>query len=400
VSAVTTDVEAAKERVCAEVDRRADVLVDAARQIHARPELGFEERFAHQLLTDIVEADGVHLQRHAFGLDTAFVGRAGEAGPTIAVLCEYDALPGLGHACGHNIIAAAGLGAGLAVAALADELCGRVVILGTPAEEGGGGKVLMAERGAFDGVDAAMMVHPAGADLLSMNTIAIQQVWVDYHGEAAHAAASPHQGRNALDAAVLGYVNVAALRQHIRPTERLHGIFTRAGDKPNVVPSRASAQWYVRSPTRASLEPLKARVLACLEAGAMAAGCRMDHEWRDPIYDDMVDNAPMIELYRRNAGRTGRELGDPRIVPGVVGSTDMGNVSHLVPSIHPMIKVAPAQVSIHSEGFVGHAASTDADLAVIDGAKALAMTVVDLWLRPDALDAAKADFAAATARTR
>ncbi len=392
-------VDAAKERVVAEVDRRAEVLVDAAHQIHARPELGFEERFAHELLTGIVEADGVDVQRQACDLETAFVGRAGRAGPTIAVLCEYDALPGLGHACGHNIIATAGLGAGLALAALADDLGGRVVILGTPAEEGGGGKVMMAERGALAGVDAAMMVHPAGADLLSMDAIAIQQLWVDYHGEAAHAAASPHQGRNALDAAVLGYVNVAALRQHIRPTERIHGIFTRAGDKANIVPEHTSAQWYVRSPTREGLEPLKARTLACLEAGAGAAGCRMEHRWKDPVYDNMIDNGPMLESYRRNAARTGRDLGDPKVVPGVVGSTDMGNVSHLVPSIHPMIKVSPAHVSIHSQEFVRHAASATADAAVLDGAKALAMTVIDLWLRSEVLDAARADFVAATAGT-
>ena len=175
------------------------------------------------------------------------------------MLCEYDALPEIGHACGHNIIGTAGLGAGLAAAALADELGGRVVILGTPAEEGGGGKVFVAERGGLDGVDAAMMVHPAGLDLVRMDVIAIHQLFIEYHGEAAHAAAFPFKGRNALDAAVLGYNAVAALRQHIRPDERIHGIFTHAGDKPNIVPKYARANWYVRSPTLKSLEKLKPR---------------------------------------------------------------------------------------------------------------------------------------------
>ncbi|CAN5230981.1 M20 family metallopeptidase [soil metagenome] len=348
LSPMAAEVDASRKRVLDEIDRRAGTLVDASHQIHARPELAFEERFAHELLTGILEDEGLAVERGAFGIDTAFRAVAGSTGPTIAVLCEYDALPGIGHACGHNIIASAGLGAGLAAAAMADELGGRVVILGTPAEEGGGGKVLMADQGARDGVDAAMMVHPAGADLLNMNVIAIHQLWVEDRGEAAHAAAFPHKGRNALDAAVLGYVNVAALRQHIRSTERVHGIFTSAGERPNIVPNFAAAQWYVRSPTMTTLEPLKARVLACLAAGAAAAGCAMAHEWKDPAYSDMVDNGPMVELYRANAARTGRELADPTVAAGVVGSTDMGNVSYRVPPIHPMIKVAPAHVSIHS----------------------------------------------------
>ena len=391
------DLATAKRRVVEEVDRRADLLVDASHQLHAHPELAFEEHFAHELLTGILEADGLPVERHAYGLETAFAARSGQEGPNVAVLCEYDALPGVGHACGHNIIGTAGLGAGLAAAALADELGGRVVVLGTPAEEGGGGKVLMADQGAFEGVDAAMMVHPAGGDLMAMNAIAIQQVFVDYEGEAAHAAAYPHRGRNALDAAVLGYVNVAALRQHIRPNERVHGVFLDAGDKPNIVPKHASAHWYVRSASLRTLEPLKARVLACLQAGADAAGCTMTARWEEPAYADMADNATLVELYTENAAATGRTLLDPAEVPGVVGSTDMGNVSHLVPSIHPMIAVSPPNVSIHSPDFTAYAASDAGDRAVLDGAKALAMTVIDLWLRPDKVEAARAEFAAAHA---
>jgi amidohydrolase len=385
-----------KERLAAEVDKRADVLIDASHQIHAHPELCYEEHFAHDLLTGLLEAEQLAVERHAFDLDTAFIARAGSGdGPTIAVLCEYDALPGIGHACGHNIIGTAGLGAGVAAAALADELGGRVVILGTPAEEGGGGKELLAQRGAFEGVDAAMMVHPAGADLALMNVIAIHQMKVRYHGEAAHAAAFPHKGRNALDAAVLGYMNIAALRQHIKPNERIHGIFTHAGDKPNIVPSFAAAEWYVRSPTLKSLAKLKPRVVACLEAGAQAAGCEIEIEWQDPAYADMVDNRTMLDLYTANAASTGRTLIDPSAGGGeqVVGSTDMGNVSYVVPSIHPMIKVAPAHLSIHTPEFAEYTASADGDQAVIDGAKAMAMTVADLWMQPDLLAKAKAEFA-------
>ena len=387
------DLDAMKERIVDEVDRRADVLIEASHSIHQHPELGFEERHAHDVLTGILDDEQRRPERGAFGLDTAFAARAGTKGPTVAVLCEYDALPGLGHACGHNVIATAGLGAGLAASVMTEELDGRLLILGTPAEEGGGGKVLMADHGAFDGVDAAMMVHPAGLDLRTMNAIAIHTCQVEYRGLASHAAAAPQAGRNALDAAVLGYMNVAALRQHIGPDERIHGIFTRAGDAANVVPAATSATWFVRSPTQPGLDRLKTRVVTCLEAGASAAGCALTITWKDPAYTELVNNDPFTDLYVENAARLGRDVVDPGDAP-VVGSTDMGNVSHLVPSIHPMIQVSPAHVAIHTEDFVGFAGGPDGDRAVLDGAKALAMTIIDLWLRPERLDAIRRSFAA------
>jgi amidohydrolase len=384
------DLDRTKERLRQEVERRADVLVDVSHQIHARPELNYEERFAHDLLTQVLEDEGLAPERSAYGVSTAFAAHAGSAGPCIAVLCEYDALPGLGHACGHNVIGAAGLGAGLAAAALAEEVGGRVAILGTPAEEGGGGKVLMARQGAFDDVDAAMMVHPAGADLPAMHVIAVHECEVTYTGLASHAAAFPHLGRNALDAAVLGYQNVAALRQHIRPEERIHGIITDGGDKPNIVPHRAAAQWMVRSGDLRTLDLLKERVLACLRAGADAAGCQMDVRWREVAYADMLDNEAMVATWAANAAALGRPPLDPSVGPAVVGSTDMGNISYLVPSIHPMIQVSPADVSIHTPEFEGYAGSAPGDRAVLDGAVALAWTVADLWLRPDLLARARA----------
>lgn len=382
------ELDEAKQRVCDEIDRNHELLIDVSHSIHARPELCFDEHHAHDLLTSVLTDAGLDVEARACGLDTAFVARAGSGGPTIGVICEYDALPEIGHACGHNIIAAAGLGAGLAAATLAEELGARVVVLGTPAEEGGGGKVFMLERGAFDGIEAAMMVHPAGVDLLRMNVIAIHQLRATYRGVASHAAAAPQLGRNALDAAVLGYMNVAALRQHIGPDERIHGIFTRAGDKPNVVPDLACSEWYVRSPTRRSLEALEPRVAACLEGGAVAAGCEVDLDWLDPAYDDMVDNQPMLELYAANARRQGRAPVAPGELDRVVGSTDMGNVSHLIPSIHPMIAVAPPDVAIHTPDFTSYAAAESGDQGVVDGAKILAATVVDLWMSADHRQAA------------
>ena len=290
-----------KKLVCDEVDARASMLVEASHAIHENPELNFEEHYAHELLTGILEDEGLSPTRKAYDLDTAFEANIEGAGPTVAVLCEYDALPDIGHACGHNIIATAGLGAGLAAATVAKKMGGSLRILGTPAEEGGGGKVFMGDRGAFESVDAALMVHPASGDLVRMNTIAIHRLQVEYEGQAAHAAASPHRGKNALDAAVLGYQNVAALRQHIRPDERIHGIFTDGGRKPNIVPEYSSMEWYVRSKNMRTLEPLKKRVLSCLEAGAMASSCTMSHSWVDPYYADMVDNETICTLYAANA---------------------------------------------------------------------------------------------------
>jgi metal-dependent amidase/aminoacylase/carboxypeptidase family protein len=371
-----------KDRLEAEVDRLAPALIEASHDIHSHPELGFAEHHAHEVLTAVIEGDGLAVERGAYGLETAFAAHGGETGPTIAVLCEYDALPGIGHACGHNVIAASGLGAGLAAAHLAEAAGGRVRLLGTPAEEGGGGKVLMAEQGAFEGVDAAMMVH------------------VTYQGHAAHAAAAPHKGRNALDAAVLGYVNVAALRQHILPEERVHGFFPEAGDAANIVPERARAVWYVRSPTRPGLERLKTRVLACIEAGAAAAACELEITWKDPAYDALRDLEPFMALYAANAARLGRIVEDHRVVGGIVGSTDMGNVSQLLPSIHPMIKVSPAEIAIHTQDFVRWAASADGALAVVDGAKAMACTVADLWAAPGALEEVQRAFAASPGSAR
>ena len=374
------DLDRIKTRVCEAVDQVADRLIDASHQIHARPELNFEEVFAHDLLTGILDDHGLAPQRHAYGIGTAFESRVGRDGPDVAVLCEYDALPGIGHACGHNVIATAGLGAGLAAATLADELGGRVRIMGTPAEEGGGGKVEMARNGAFRDLTAAMMVHPADADLIRMDCIAVQELSIAYLGRASHAAAAPQEGRNALDAAVLGYLNVATLRQHILPSERIHGVFVKGGDKANIVPAEAVMSWMVRSPTIASLQPLKARVMACLESSAVATGCSCTTSWQNMTFADMIDNGPMVESYVANAARLGRRVDDPRAVGhSVVGSTDMGNVSYLVPSIHPMIKVAGDGVAIHTIDFAEWARSEQGDLAVLDGAKAMAMCVVDLW---------------------
>lgn len=387
----------AKARAAAAVESRAAQLIDISHRIHENPELGFEEHFAHDLLAGAAEEAGLATERGAFGLETAFAARAGQSGPLVAFLCEYDALPGVGHACGHNIIAASGLGAGLAAAEVVESLGGRLLVLGTPAEEGGGGKVRLLEAGAFEGVDAALMLHPSGLELAEMQTLAVQQLHARYRGHAAHAAAAPQHGRNALDGAVLGYVAAAALRQHIAADERLHGIFIDGGQKPNIVPAYAETNWYVRSPTTARLELLKERLVACLRGGAASAGVGLDLEWADYSFQEVRSNGPLVELWKANAAAVGRHPQAPAPGRTVLGSTDMGNVSQVVPSIHPMLAVAPADTALHTEAFAGCARGPGGDRGVLDGARTLAAVAIDYWSDESVRAAVAADFAAGAA---
>jgi amidohydrolase len=356
-----------------------DSLKEAVRD--ARPELAFEEHEAARLLVAALRGAGIEVLAGAHGLPTAFRADFGpEGAPRVALLAEYDALPGIGHACGHNLIAAAGVGAGLALAALGSRLPGRVRVLGTPAEEHGCGKELLARRGAFEGVDAVLMIHPAGLNLVSMPCIAMAEVEVVFRGQAAHAAAMPERGVNALDAMMLAYQGVAALRQHIRPSERIHGIVTDGGQAPNVVPERTAGRFYVRAADFQDLAPLKARVEACLRAGALASGCSVEIAWGEADYRDIHPSEPLAGAFRRNAEALGREFFPlEKLPPGIQGSTDLGNVSYRVPSIHPMLAAAPANVTIHHPEFAKWAGSELGDAAALDGAKALAMTALDFF---------------------
>ncbi len=375
--------ESAKQLARQAIESHREQLIGISHDLWAHPELCFEEVYAHQRLTDCLEQSGFAVERGAYGLPTAFRAEFGSGhGPTLAIVCEYDALPGIGHACGHNIIAAAGIGAALGAQHVVEALDGKLVVLGTPAEEGGGGKVYMIERGALDGIDAAMMVHPADQDLNAFWAIAIHELQAEYRGLAAHAAAAPHLGRNALDAAVLGYMNVAALRQHIQSHERIHGVFTNGGDKANIVPAFASQQWYVRSGTSESLEALKPRVIAALQAGAIATGCDVSFQWAETSYQDLLLSSVLDQVYAANAFSLGRGVAPREEAPALMGSTDMGNISHRVPSLHPMIKAAPAGVAIHTEEFATHTAGPLGDSAVIDGALAMAFTAIDCWVNP------------------
>ncbi len=387
--------ELLKKDVAAVVDAMAEELLALSHAIHGEPELALEEFKAAERLCNAVERHDIPAQREAFGVKTAYAAEFGDKGPTIAILSEYDALPGIGHGCGHNIIATSGFGAAMALAKLGAKLPGTVRYLGTPAEERFGGKEIVAREGAFDGADAAMMIHPSNLNMVTMPCIAISEVEVTYHGRAAHASAMPYRGLNALDAVVTAYQSIAQLRQHIKNTERIHGIITEGGLAPNIVPERASCRYFVRAVDVHELALLKKRVHACFEAAAIATGCTADIRWGGSDYLDLKTNWPMAGAFEKNAAALGREFFPVKdIPPGFAGSTDMGNVSHRVPSIHPMLGIAPAHVVIHNAEFTRWAASEQGDKAVLDGAKALAQTALDLMCDSTMLATAKADYAA------
>lgn len=365
------------------IDALSGTLLEVSHSIHANPELAFQEHHAAGLLADTLDAQGLPAERGVFTLETAFEARLpGKGdGPTVAILAEYDALPGIGHACGHNLIATAALGATLGLQAVAAELPGQVRLIGTPAEEKGGGKELMARAGAFDGVNAAMMIHPAGVNLTTMPCICVAEVEVIYHGRSAHASAMPHKGVNALDGLLLAYQAISNLRQHIRDEERIHGIITEGGQAPNIVPDRAVGNFYVRATKEKTLEALKPRVQACFEAGAKGSGCEVEVNWAGVDYLDLNTNWPLANAFQAHGEAIGREFLSPSQLGGA-GSTDMGNVSYRVPSIHTMLACSPPNVVIHNPEFTKWAGSEMGDAAALDGAKTMALTTAEYLLNP------------------
>ena len=393
---LAADIEQARATAIATIEAANDDLRALSLSIHSNPELAFEEHHAHELLTDFLEARGFAVERGAFGMETAFRAVAGSGEPTIAVLCEYDALPGIGHACGHNLIAASGVATGLAVEAVLGEGAGTIVVIGTPAEERGGGKIDLIEAGAFEGVDAAMMMHPGGQGLMQPGQVrveahpnALQGLEVRYLGRNAHAAGRPWDGLNALDALIAAFSNVSLLRQQMRPTARVHGIITEGGRAPNIIPDETAARFMVREDDMAHLEELKPRVLACFQAAAQATGCELDYSWSGNPYSDMQNSTPLVDCYRRNAEAVGMEPVEIEQAGG--GSTDMGNVSYAVPSIHPGYAVE-SESGNHSPGFTAAAGSAEAHARMITASKALALTALDLFSDPALLAEAKREF--------
>jgi len=373
---MTTTKDAARSTVRA----TEELLLGLSHRIHAHPELAFEEERASAWVAEVLDAAGFSVERGAAGLPTAFVATAGSGPVTIGICAEYDALPGIGHACGHNVIAAAGAGAGLAVAPLADDLGLTVKVFGTPAEEGGGGKILMLERGAFDGVHAAMMVHPSPFEQTSMACLAVSHLDVHYHGRSAHASAFPELGVNAADALTVAQVAIGLLRQHLPHWDRIHGIVTHGGDAPNVIPESTTGRWLVRSRTLAELADLEPRVRRCFEAGALASGCSLEIEPVSPPYSEMRHDVELAARYRANATELGRRFVDlpKEVAERSAGSTDMANISLALPTIHPMLGLDCLPAVNHQPEFTAACVTSAADRAVLDGATAMAWTCVDI----------------------
>jgi amidohydrolase len=384
------DIKEIKASVIGEVEAHRQQLRDLSLKIHSTPELGFQEVKAAGWLSQYLEKNGFHLERGICELPTAFRGSYGKGRPAIAILAEYDALPKLGHACGHNLIAGCAVGAALASKLAIDQCGGSILVIGTPAEELYGGKIIMAERGAFDKVDMAMMVHPGAHDTATTQALSCLGLEVEFFGKAAHAATRPETGINALEAMLLSFAAINSLRQHIEDKARLHGIITDGGEAANVVPAHSAGSFLVRAEDDTYLDELKEKVLNCFVGAAAATGARLEYRWGEVRYAPLRNNLTLARLFKQNMRSLGRKVqlsGSSR-----VGSTDMGNVSQIVPSIHPTVAIAPEEVVIHSPYFALAAASEGGIKGMLDGAKALAMTVVDLVASPEIVNRVKQEF--------
>jgi amidohydrolase len=382
-----------KESLARAVDQLAGELETLSRTIHDHPELGYQETRAAGWLAEFLGRHGFEVERGVGGVETAFRAtlRSGD-GPTVAILCEYDALPGIGHACGHNVIAASGAGAGAALAAVKGQLPrGRVLVIGTPAEEGGGGKIRLIQAGVFKDVDCAMMIHGFDRTLIHEDLLGIVRTSFEFTGKAAHASADPWAGINALDACVQTYTAVSMLRQQMRPDCRVHGIITSGGAAPNIIPEYAAATFYVRAPAIDRMWELHRRVVACAEAAARATGATLKIGQPENVYEPMKRNQTLLDLFAANMATAGLEEGER--APDRLGSSDIGNVSQVIPAIQPMIGIAPVGMAIHTRDFAEAAVKPLAVKGMLAAAKTMALTTYDLLADPGKVKAAKEDFA-------
>ncbi len=387
------NVAALTDRIDATLERERDVLLELSHRIHANPEIRFQEVQASGWLADALDERGFAVERGVGGLPTAFRARLEglREGPKVAILCEYDALPGLGHACGHNLIATMGAGAGFALAPLMPELGGTLQVIGTPAEEGGGGKIVLLEAGVFDGLDAALMLHPASVDQAGMATLASVKYEVAYSGVPAHAAMAPHLGRNALDAVRLALAGIDAMRQHVRSDVRMHAIITHGGDAANIIPERASMTCVSRAADAGHLHgELVPRLRDVFEGAALMTGTTVLVSNASHPYAEILANAPLEAAFERHATRRGRTV-TPYEPYGPAGSTDMGNVSQAVPGLHGMLSIDDEALP-HTAAFAIAARSERGDATVLDGASVLAGVAAELLTDAAFLAEVKAAF--------
>lgn len=368
-----------KEHAQRSVAHHRDRLVSLSERVHAHPETAWEEHRAARWVGEELIGAGFDVTPGYLGLDTALLAVAGSGPFRVGLFAEYDALPGLGHACGHNLIAASSVGAAIALAPLADEVGLTIEVYGTPAEEGGGGKIEMLKRGAFTGLDLAMMAHPAPVDVAEARPFAVSHSHVTFQGKAAHAAAYPELGINAADAFTVAQVAVGLLRQQLPATVRVHGLVTRGGEAPNAIPERTEGRWYVRAETLVELAQVEERVWRCFEAGAHATGCELTVTPESEPYAEFRADDTALSAYRRNSEHLGRTFTSVSVASRMNrASTDMGNVSQVVPAIHPYIGIGSLPALNHQREFAAHCVGADAERALVDAATALAWTALDI----------------------
>ena len=386
-----------KEKVQTFIEKNEAHLIRISDEIHAHPEVAFQEFKASRLLADELEKAGFKVELGVAGLETAILAVHPDQseGPTIAIIAEYDALPEIGHACGHNLIATSALAASLALASIKKDIPGKLVFMGTPAEEDIGGKIMMVEKGLFKDVDAAMMFHPApGYTMTGRQGLALTEVKIEFTGKASHASGSPEKGINALDAVIQTFNGINALRQHIKSTARIHGIISHGGVKPNIVPDYAAADFYVRAVTDEYCKELVNKLENCAKGAASATGATLKYTIIKPSYQSRVMNKTMGDLFEKNL----EEIGEPIIPlpPGSgAGSSDIGNVSHVVPTIHPYVSICDDSIAGHSTEFEKASASERGHEAMLNAGKALAMTALDLFSDADMMRKARDEFLSA-----
>src|SRR6266481_566751 len=380
----------AHAEICRTIDDYRDKVIAVSHEIHEHPELKFEEHLAADLLTRAAKDLGLEVERGVGGLETAFRAEFGAEGPTVAILAEYDALPN-GHSCGHNLIAGAALSAVAGLKSIGGKLPGRIVFLGTPAEEGGGGKIILIDKGVMHGVDAAMMAHPMDSEWSTIPTLATQHIKLKFRGRAAHAAAAPWDGSSALAAVIQTFQSVDAMRLHLRDGSRIHGIISDGGQAVNIIPEKTECLFLARGKTSRYTQEIGARVIRCAEAAAMATGTVVE-AIIEGGYKNLINNKSMANRYAAHSetlGTISREA--PENTP--TGSTDMGDVSHVMPSIHPSFAISKrGEGNCHEDAFVAHADSQRGYDAMIRVAKAMAMTAYDLLAEPELLASARKEF--------
>ena len=367
-----------KEKVKASLDKLIPSLEEVSDWMYENPELGFEEYKTSEHLINYMRSNGLEVKTPVGGLDTAFSSSIGSSGPLVVLCVEYDALPEIGHACGHNIIATSSIGAGIALKEIAEDLKIRVKILGTPAEEGGGGKIVLLDEGEFEDASCSMMIHPAPYNVANPTLTTIQQYKVEFFGKDAHAAGAPEEGINALDAQIQLFVNVSTFRQQLPRTNRMHGVIVDGGFKPNIIPSYTSSEWYLRALNGEDLDVLQKKFMNFVEAAALSTGCTFKTQSPDYRYSEVLNNKVMYDLFIENSKDVGREmLYEDSSLQGL-GSTDMGNVSLAVPSIHPMLSIDSGKAVNHQPEFAAATITKGGHKAIFDGAYSMAATIVDL----------------------